>query len=181
MTMDLSLLPWLLAAVLVAWAVGAHNRLVRLRAAIHTAFAAVEAELAPLVKLADTLEPDDDEEDDEPPPEFVEPIRGASAQLAASLASAKARPLDGDRIAALRAAGEAWAQAWDRAEREDAHDLAGPRLPEAMSTTRAVRLAQAEAAGRQFNEAIDRYNRAIAQFPALILAWVFGFRPARPL
>jgi LemA protein len=30
----------------------------------------------------------------------------------------------------------------------------------------------------QFNRAVDRYNAAIAQFPALLLAWLFGFTPA---
>ena len=180
--MDLSLLPWLVAAVLVAWAVGAYNRLVRLRAAIHAAFAGVEAQLLPLVKLADLLHTEDDEPvAGEEEPEFVAPIEAASAQLAASLAAARLRPLDADRIAALRTAGEIWAQAWDRAEREDAHDLAGPQLPDTLSANRAMRLQQAEAAAHQFNEAVARYNRAITQFPAVLLAWVFGFRPARTL
>ena len=33
----------------------------------------------------------------------------------------------------------------------------------------------------QFNRAVADYNRAIAQFPAMLLAWVFDFKPGRPL
>jgi LemA protein len=32
-----------------------------------------------------------------------------------------------------------------------------------------------------FNSAVAEYNEAIAQFPAVILAWLFGFHPARGL
>jgi LemA protein len=28
-----------------------------------------------------------------------------------------------------------------------------------------------------FNQAVARYNAGIAQFPAIVLAWVFGFKP----
>ena len=34
---------------------------------------------------------------------------------------------------------------------------------------------------QQFNDAVARYNAAIAQFPPCLLAWLFGFKPARPL
>jgi len=182
--MSLSLLSWALAFVGVAWALGAYNRLVRLRAEVNTAFAAVDAELQPLARLVDdmleSIDPDD-EDRQEPSDKFLAPIREASAGLAAALAAARARPLDGDRIQAVREAGEAWAQAWDRAEREDAHDLAGPQLPETVSTERALRLKQADVIGGQFNEAVARYNRAITQFPAIFIAWTFKFKSASKL
>ncbi len=187
--MTASLLPWLAALVLVAWALGAYNRLVRLRAEVNTAFGAVEGELMPLARLVDDmldrLEAESGGRDDEdrplPSPAFLAPLRAASEGLAAAVAEARQKPLEGERIARLRDAGEAWAQAWDRAEREDAHDLAGPQLPETVSTERALRLRQADALGTQFNEAVDRYNHAIAQFPALLVAWLFGFRSGRRL
>lgn len=40
---------------------------------------------------------------------------------------------------------------------------------------------QNEQAIRVFNEAVVQYNSAIAQFPASLLAWVFGFKAARAL
>ena len=69
--------------------------------------------------------------------------------------------------------------AWERAERDDAHDLAGPRLPETVTARRAQLAQQAHAATDQFNQAVVRYNEAIAQFPAVLLAWLFGFKPGR--
>ncbi|HEY1226156.1 MAG TPA: LemA family protein [Ramlibacter sp.] len=108
-------------------------------------------------------------------------LQGAGAQLAATLTSAKARPLDAERIAALGAAQEVLAMAWDRAERDDAHDLAGPRLPENFSSERQQLERMALAATEHFNVAVRDYNTAIAQFPAALLAWLFGFHPARGL
>ncbi|HEX2544904.1 MAG TPA: LemA family protein, partial [Ramlibacter sp.] len=108
-------------------------------------------------------------------------LQGAAAQLAASLAAARAKPLDPERIAALGAAQEVLSMAWDRAERDDAHDLAGPRLPEDFSGERAQLVRMAHAATEKFNHAVVQYNEAIAQFPAVMLAWLFGFHPARGL
>lgn len=179
-----SLLLWALAVVGVAWAVGAYNRLVRLRSEVNTSFAAVDGELQPLARLVDDMLAGTDPQDEDrqqPSEKFLAPIREASSELTAALVAARARPLDGERIAAVRLAGERWARAWDYAERQDAHDLAGPQLPETVSTERALRLKQADVIGTQFNAAVDRYNRAITQFPAVLIAWTFSFRRGRHL
>ena len=57
--------------------------------------------------------------------------------------------------------------AWERAERDDAHDLAGPRLPEhvtarARAAGDADRMPPPNSSTRRWS----RYNEAIAQFPA---------------
>ena len=106
---------------------------------------------------------------------------GAAAQLEATLASARHRPLEPERIAALAAAQSVLATAWDRAEREDADDLAGARLPDTLTSTRAHITAQCIAGAERFTQAVHRYNHAIAQFPALLLARLFGFKPGRGL
>lgn len=67
--------------------------------------------------------------------------------------------------------------AWERAERDDAHDLAGPRLPDTVLARRAQLAIQTHAATDQFNQAVAQYNEAIGQFPAVLLAWLFGFKP----
>jgi LemA protein len=182
--MQSSFLPWVIAAVAVFWAVGAYNRLVRLRSNANAAFAALEAELTRQVQLVHECVPP---EEDQAPSQFAGGsafwggLQGAAAQLQASLSSARARPLDPERIAALGAAQEILSMAWDRAERDDAHDLAGPRLPENFSSERQQLVRMAQAATEQFNQAVTLYNQAIAQFPAVMLAWVFGFHPARGL
>lgn len=170
-----SLLAWLLPAVLLFWSVGAYNRLVRLRAEVKGAFAGVEAELQRHIELVQQLPQDTAGQ------ALWSQVRAATTQLGTSLAAARARPVDAQGIEALRAAGDVLSMAWDRAEREDVHDLAGSRLPEATAAARAQLLARIHAAALQFNEAVERYNRAIAQFPAVLLAWVFGFKPGRPL
>ena len=179
-----SFLPWILVAVTLFWAVGAYNRLVRLRSEAKGAFHALDTELQKQVQLVLACIPPEEEQ---APSQFTGGsafwggLQGAAAQLAASLAAAKSRPLDPDRIAALGAAQEVLGVAWDRAERDDAHDLAGPRLPENFSGERQQLVRMAQAATEHFNEAVGRYNDAIAQFPAMVLAWIFGFQPARGL
>lgn len=182
--MESSLVFWIAGAVAAFWAVGAYNRLVRLRSEANAAFAALEAELARQVQLVyDCLPPEEElaQTQFDGGSAFWSGLQGAAAQLAASLAAARARPLDPERIAALGAAQDVLAMAWKRAERDDAHDLAGPRLPENLSGERIHMVRMAVAAAEQFNQAVGRYNEAIAQFPALLLAKLFGFAPGRGL
>ncbi len=182
--MTSSLVSWIVAAVLVFWAVGAYNRLMRLRAAANAAFAALDEEFTRQLELVNAcLLP----EDSHPASQFDGGsafwggLQGAAAQFAASLAAARIRPLDPERMAALGAAQEILAMAWERAERDDAHDLAGPRLPHNVSAEREQLARQAHVATRHFNDAVLRYNEAIEEFPALVLAWLFGFKPGRGL
>ena len=180
-----SVLSWSIAAVLLFWAVGAYNRLMRLRAEAITAFAAVDTELTRQVDLVRTQLPPPEQTQPAPlegePVSFWSALHAAATQLAATLAAARGKPLDPERIAALSSAQDVLAMAWERAERDDAHDLAGPRLPDTVLLRRAQWLLQAHAATEAFNEGVARYNEAIGQFPALLLAWLFGFQPARPL
>ena len=178
--MSSSVVPWIVAAVLLFWSVGAYNRLVRLRSEANAAFSVVEAELHKEVELVQSCLPT--EETQPAPPgggdgSFWSGLQGAGAQVAASLAAARHRPLDPDGIDALGAAQDVLAMAWERVERADAHDLAGPRLPDTVTAMRAHLTAQTLAATRQFNQAVTRYNEAIAQFPAVLLAWLFSFKP----
>lgn len=175
-----SILSWTVAAVLLFWAVGAYNRLMRLRADAHTAFAGVEAEFTKQVELVSKYLPGAEFTQPaalEPESTFWAGLQGAARQFAASLAAARARPLDARRMAALNAACDVLVMAWETAQRDEAHDLAGPRLPDTVLARRAQLAAQTHAAIEQFNGAVARYNEGIAQFPALILAWLFGFEP----
>lgn len=182
--MESSLVYWIAAAVTLFWMVGAYNRLVRLRSDANAAFAALDTELARQVQLVhDCIPPDEAQPQTqfEGGSAFWAGLQGAAAQLAASLASARAKPLDPERIAALGAAQEVLGMAWERAERDDAHDLAGPRLPDNFSSERSQLVRMTQAATEQFNDAVARYNAAIVQFPAILLAWLFGFEPGRGL
>jgi LemA protein len=182
--MQTTFVPWAAAAVTVFWFVGAYNRLVRLRHEARAAFTALEKELAHQVHLVHSCIPPEDEQQASQfsgGSAFWGGLQGAAAQMAASLAASKSKPLDPERIAALSAAHEVLTMAWDRAERDDAHDLAGPRLPDTLSGERQQLIRTTIAATENFNRAVTRYNEGIGQFPALILAWLFGFHPARGL
>lgn len=172
---------WALAAVLLFWGIGAYNRLMRLRAEAKAAFALLDAELTRHVELVRTGLPQVDAQAGgvEGDHSIWAGLLGAAEQFAASLAVARHRPLNAEGIAALSAARDVLAMAWERAERSDAHDLAGARLPDTVLARRSQILAQANAAADQFNRAVARYNAAIAQFPAVLLASFFGFRAGR--
>lgn len=174
---------WIAGAVVLFWAVGAYNRLVRLRSEANAAFAALDAELAKQVQLVHDCLPEGQTQPaslfDGLEASFWGGLQGAATQFAASLAAARQKPLEPEGIAALSAAQAVLTMAWERAERDDAHDLAGPRLPDTLTATRAHIVSQARATAEQFNQAVARYNHAIAQFPAVLLAWLFGFRPGR--
>ena len=183
--MNDSVIFWAIAAVLLFWTVGAYNRLMRLRAEANAAFAAVDAELARHVDLVRNHLPGPDATQpaslEGETGSFWAGLHAAATQLAATLAAVRNKPLDPDGIDALSSAQEVLGMAWERAERDDAHDLAGPRLPDTVLLRRAQLLLQSHSATATFNAAVTRYNEAIAQFPALLLAWLFGFRPARAL
>lgn len=182
--MESSLVFWIAVAVALFWSVGAYNRLVRLRSDANSAFAALDVELGRQIQLVHECIPPDEAQpvtQFEGGSAFWAGLQGAAAQLAASLAAARSKPLDPERIAALGAAQEVLGMAWERAERDDAHDLAGPRLPENFSGERAQLVRMTLAAAEGFNEAVGRYNAAIGQFPAILLAWLFGFQPGRGL
>jgi LemA protein len=182
--MTSSLLFWVILAVLVFWGVGAYNRLMRLRSEANAAFAALEAEFGKQLALVQSCLPPEEEHAQsqfEGGSAFWGGLKGAAVQFGASLAAARARPLDAERMAALGAAQEVMAMAWERAERDDAHDLAGPRLPQDLSSELQQLGRLCVAATEQFNQAVMRYNGAIEQFPASLLAWLFGFKAARGL
>lgn len=177
--MTSSIVLWSFAALLLFWSVGAYNRLMRLRADAKSTFESLEAELSKQVALVRDHLPPDESASPNDDASFWSALHGAAAQFAASLSAAKSKPLDGEGIAALSAAQAVLAMAWERAERDDAHDLAGPRLPDTVIARRAQLSSQASAAIEQFDSAVARYNAGIAQFPAMLLAWLFGFRPGR--
>ena len=176
---------WVASAVLLFWSVGAYNRLVRLRAEANTTFAALDAQWQRQLALVDaTLAQSGMPSQLTQPGELMDDItllwtalRGAAAQVAASLAAMRPRPLQAEAAAALGAAQDVLGTAWQRVQ-QDANDLAGSSLPDTVAAhwlqlTNETRKSQA-----QFNEAVARYNAGIGQFPAVLLAWLFGFKRA---
>lgn len=216
---------WIVFSIAIFWALGAYNRLMRLRSAVVQAFGSLDAHLVRQVALLGEFGAAHPTLPGVPvvmggvqphashPQELVA-LQGATTQLSASLAVARARPLQASAIAALGAAREVLQAAWSKAlqavqalqaaaAQETATDSGGSEqaaaregdAPAPAAATGAAlsstlspwqvrwdeHVQQNEQAIRVFNEAVSHYNGAIAQFPANLLAWVFGFKAARAL
>lgn len=183
-----SLILWTSAAVLLFWAVGAYNRLVRLRAAVIQSFAAVEPLMREQAELVIGCVPASAEPGSAEPDELIDDmaalwsgLRGAAEQFRACLAAARSRPLAAEGIAALGAARDVLHMAWQRMQQEDLHDLAGSALPDHLQIQWRQLSARIHDAVQAFNQSVGDYNEAVAQFPAMMLASVYGFAPARTL
>jgi LemA protein len=172
-----------LLAVLLAWVVGAYNRMVRLRTAIVSAW---EQIVAALVKRSEAMSA------------VVEAVRGPLESEAATLqalADADARQrtaADGVRQARARIAD---VSLWVNAEAALASPASRLRAlielqPALMhESDKAPQLVAALAAWREaepriqfarqgFNDAVDLYNKAIHQVPTRLIASPLGFRSA---
>ncbi len=179
---------WIAAGVVLFWCVGAHNRLVRLRSAARQAFGLLDARLLAQVALLQSCLPasmnaslltQPGELLDEVALLWVS-LRSAAAQFAASLAAARAHPLEARAVAALVAASGVLDASWRRMQLA-AQEPTGVLLPVTAQDQWEQAALHARAAGDTFNLAVTRYNAAIAQFPTLLLARAFGFKAARPL
>lgn len=179
---------WSLLAVVVFWAIGAYNRLVRLRGRCLTAFAVVDKQFSLQALL---LTPPAGNPNAAPPGSVPltgdegrenrwSGLTGAGRQLEASLKAARVRPLDGASLNALRTAHETLVLSWSRC-REEPPDLAGSPLPEDLSMKWDQLLVQTDMARAEFNQIVADYNAAIGQVPACLLASLFGFEMSQTL
>lgn len=181
---------WILLALLLFWAVGAYNRLIRLRSAALQAFGGLDTHMVRWIALLGEYEA---ARGTPPPDDCHAALRAAATQFGASLAVARARPLDAGTADALTAAAQVLETAWQAvvrqatladenpaAQREPTDTTEPPAL--APWVQRREQLAQHCAQAQQvFNDAVVQYNQAIAQFPANLLAWLFGFKKAQTL
>ena len=165
-----------LAAVLLFWAVGAYNRLVRLRGAIVRQFAPVDLQIRArhvlLLQLLDALAPVLTNAAPR-----IEALRAACLQVEVACAHAKLRPGATGAVTSLRLADEILAEARARLPVQSA---SGSELA-TLNTQLLASDATLAFARRQFDEAVTEYNRAVKQFPTLLLVGLFGFRTAATL
>ncbi len=183
-----SVMVWFVIAMLFFWSMGAYNRLVRLRAQGIVAFAALEGLFNQCLLMVKTNLPDtgaihslhDANQGLDPSSTAWAGLAAAAEQFNACLKMAHAQPLNGPTMSALRTAFETLSLSWSRL-RDLPPDLAGPALPGPLQSQWEQLALQSELARAEFNKRVVNYNEAIDQFPALLLAWVFGFKPAQPI
>jgi len=186
---------WVALALALFWFVGAYNRLVRLRSAALQAYAALDAAL---VRQLDFVHARTATLDAPTPWDLSanDSLQAAATQLGTLLATTRLRPLAPAGMAALGTAMHVLLAAWQHLHPdavvsfEPDGTLSRPaplggkdEAPAAASQALAwpEPSAAAEIARARFNLAVDGYNAAIAQFPALLVAWIMQLRPAAPL
>ncbi len=165
---------WILLAVVVFWAVGAYNRLVRLRSAAIQAFGGLDVHLVRMMALPGECAAAAGPMAREGEPAW-QSLQAAATQFGASLAVARAQPLQADAAAALSTALQVLCVAWD--ERMAAADTLHAPWAQQWNQLQLQR----KQAQEQFNRAVVHYNEAVAQFPAQLLAGMVGFQPGRTL
>lgn len=179
----------LAVAILFFWAVGAYNRLVRLRAAVNRAFAALDEQLMRQVvwvqgclpaALRDTMMTAPAALPDDASAAWLR-LNAAGDQFASALAQARsaassAKPAMASLVMAHEALRSAWIGVIADAIAPDAVPSA-ERLQERWMRL----LHQAMPLRTVYNDAANAYNQAIGQFPAVVVAKLFGFRPAGTL
>lgn len=178
---------WIVVAALLFWSLGAHNRLVRLRAQVLEKFAQVDQRmvqaLALLSEAVKVLETPASDKDGVPSsantPSIHDGLQAAAIQLEVSLRVARKHALDASAVAALQTAyatvHDVWGRHQDTPLVSASIDL--PAMHRAWEDNSQV----VRDAATGFNTAVQAYNRAIAQFPASLLAYLFGFSQAAQL
>ena len=170
------------AALLIFWAVGAYNRLVRLKNAMVKSFAQIEVQLKrrhdlvpALVEAARTYLQHE--------PAALQAVISAGNQAHSASGAARNRPGKTEAIMACAAAEQMLDSSLSRlfALAENCSDLtADPTLHELNQE-----LASLENplgfARQSYNDAVLDYNHAQSQFPALVVARLFGFAPSPTL
>ena len=177
--MFFSSLWWIALAVALFWAVGAHNRLVRLRSAAAQAFGALDAHLVQLLALLGNYEAAQLSAGAPTAPQRTA-LQGAATQCSAALVRARTNPLRAAAVAPLALALQALEAAWAEVVQQ-LPTLAVPAGTEAWTARWEQQQALIAPSRAQFANAVAQHNSATGQFPAQLLAWVMGFKPAQPV
>jgi len=166
-------------ALLVFWAVGAYNRLVRLKNTIGNAFGQIDVQLKRRYELIPNLV-----EAAKKYPQHeqgtLEAVIAARNQARTASDAVRSRPANATAVTALVAAEQLLDDSLGRlfavaeADPELKADQTIRELSEELSS-----IENKVAFARQaYDDAALDYNKARAQFPALLIARLFGFTPA---
>ncbi len=179
---------WLAGAVLLFWAMGAYNRLVRLRSRGLATFAVLAGRFDQFIALVGVnlpahVAPSVPEAADQAEAASADAwaaLDAAAQQLQASLKVARSKPLNAPTASALRTAFETLCSCWARLQ-DLPHERSAATPPDSLPNQWQQLALQTELARADFNEAVANHNQAISEFPALLLAALFAFRPAQPI
>lgn len=173
-------------ALLVFWSLGAYNRLVRMRAQVAQRFAELQKALLryqDLVQDAVTAAASDPEHWRSPAALSTVVLQwgrlqAAASQAAMALARMNEHPLLPASAQEVDAANSALDAAWLALVHPDMYAVA---VTESLCLRWQELGVLIQPDRQRFNDAIDDYNQAIAEFPAMLIARSFKFLPAQGL
>ncbi|WP_119354668.1 LemA family protein [Azohydromonas sediminis] len=177
-----TLLKWLLAAAVLAWAAWVYNRLVRLRNEIANAFAQIDVQLKRRYDLVPNLV-EVARKYLQHERETLEAVTAARNTARAAADRAKQAPADPGLIGALAAADGVLGGALGRlmAVAEAYPELKADKTMRELSEELTHTENRVAFARQAFNDAVLDHNNAVQHFPSLIVARLTGFRPAAML
>ena len=166
-------------AVVVFWAVGAYQRLVRLRSSAVQAFGGLDAHLVRTLALLGEY---DAAQATAGAPDLAarQTLRATAAECSTWLAATRSHPLHPDAALKLGAALQALDVAW-RVLVQQIPMLATPQGAAPWALRWEQQQTDNAQARQHFGLSVTQYNAAIGQFPAQVLAWLWGFHAARVL
>ena len=171
-----------LLAMLVFWAVGAYNRLVRLKNIIANAFGQIDVQLKRRYDLIPNLV--------EAAKKYLqheqatlEAVISARNQARSASDTVRSRPGKADAVIALAAAEQTLDSSLGRlfALAEAYPDLKADQTIRELSEELTSTENKVGFARQAYNDAVLDYNNAQGQFPALLVARLFGFAPSAML
>ena len=171
-----------LLAMLVFWAVGAYNRLVRLKNIIANAFGQIDVQLKRRYDLIPNLV--------EAAKKYLqheqatlEAVISARNQARSASDTVRSRPGKADAVIALAAAEQTLDSSLGRlfALTEAYPDLKADQTIRELSEELTSTENKVGFARQAYNDAVLDYNNAQGQFPALLVARLFGFAPSAML
>ena len=171
-----------LAALLVFWAVGAYNRLVRLKNAIANAFGQIDVQLKRRYDLIPNLV-DVARKYLQHEQATLEAVINARNQARAASDVARSRPANALAVTTLAAAEQALGSSLGNlfALAEAYPDLKADQTIRELSEELTSTENKVSFARQAFNDAVLDYNNAQGQFPAVLVARMFSFAPSAML
>lgn len=170
-----------LGAVLVFWAVGAHNRLVRLKNAVGREYAAIDAMLLQRHKLLAQLQAVGDKLDDG----LLSHLDNCSRKARAVMDQARLRPSGSREAMALadaeQALDQALAQVWQSQSTQQAV-RGDPALHQVVFSLVELEV-RLEQVCQPYNQAVQDFNEAVREIPAWLIAQLASIKalPGLPL
>ena len=171
-----------LLAVAVFWAVGAYNRLVRLKNIIANAFGQIDVQLKRRYDLIPNLV-EAAKKYLQHEQETLEAVIAARNQARSASDRVASRPGQADAVIALAAAEQTLGGSLGRlfALAEAYPDLKADQTIRELSEELTSTENKVGFARQAYNDAVLDYNNAQGQFPALLVARMFGFVPSAML